>query len=559
MISLLEFYKEGWGETTTSPTIIGKEVVLKYLERRIQENCGFRTPKAVLYALEYFGVIFGFQEPGSRLPRCRKMAEDYASKAPPRTPAKHISVDFMKYLEEAVLCEERSVAERLVCGKLRLCAQASIRHDDLERTPISKTEWIRLKGGLEIVGLRACAPVTKSGVRPWVASYLAVCPENDVLLSHGESWSTREFFCPGFSNDTTPLGIPSSWSADVAIVKRMLAEDAAKGRKVPLDGDTVESFRWHGSKATMPTIMAHFGTKAKVIRYQGNWSKKADSMPDTYLREAQVIVLKGQIEVLERIRAGETLDTLVGVPLAGDGSGPRPDGEDGSEVPNPAGASANAEHRSQKAMASTLAAGCRHHEGFNKEKLPVAAEFPTELADVNFKFCKSKGIAMEEALQVEEEESVVPEEGTIESMVGQMEDLDSLPSCDSDASLEQKDMELVPCFIASGGRGRKLHKPPLDFELGAFENPIPRCRAAGKSFEVVGLAEALAQDVSLCLRCFGPPGKCNSVCSHIVKIDGEARRCGRRCCLGCTPGTGDADDRNHSCSFHVESNMEEEL
>ena len=51
----------------------------------------------------------------------------------------------------------------------------------------------------------------------------------------------------------------------------------------------------------MPTYMTHFGVRGKVIRYQGDWAKRADSMPDTYLREAQVLVLKGQIEVLEKI------------------------------------------------------------------------------------------------------------------------------------------------------------------------------------------------------------------------------------------------------------------
>ena len=39
----------------------------------------------------------------------------------------------------------------------------------------------------------------------------------------------------------------------------------------------------------MPTFMGHLGVKAKVIRFQGAWAKRLDSMSDTYLREAQVI------------------------------------------------------------------------------------------------------------------------------------------------------------------------------------------------------------------------------------------------------------------------------
>ena len=53
----------------------------------------------------------------------------------------------------------------------------------------------------------------------------------------------------------------------------------------------------------MPTFTGHLGVKAKVIRFQGAWAKRLDSMSDTHLREAQVIVLKGQVVVLERLRS----------------------------------------------------------------------------------------------------------------------------------------------------------------------------------------------------------------------------------------------------------------
>lgn len=568
MISLLEFYKQNWGETCEEPKIIGKEVVLKFIEHRIKEGCGFRTPKAVLYALEYFGVILGFQDPGSRLPRCRKLAEDYAAKAPPRSPAKHISIDFMRYLEKAVLSESRTLAERIVCGKLRICSQASIRHDDLERTPLSLTEWVRLKGGVEIIGMRACAPVTKSGVRPWVASYLAVSPENDawmstfielVIKAHGDSWSSREFFCPGFADDRTALGVPSTWSADVTIIKRMLSDDVAKGFSVPLDSGDIENFRWHGSKASMPTIMAHFGTKAKVIRYQGNWAKSSDTMPDTYLREAQVMVLRGQVEVLERIRAGETLDTLEGVPLREGGSDGNPTGPQAAdEVPSPVGASP-AEVKPARAMASTLDAGAEQNEGFRRDKLPLVENFPHQLADVNFKDFHERGVRLEEALEQEKSEEKILDLDTVSSLLDPFDAEMGLSSEDSEAEPEEKDMELLPCFVFSGSRGKKLHKPPLDYEEGSQEVVQPRCRAHGKSFEILDLGEALAENVVLCKRCFGADEKCNSVCTYMVKKKGKMVRCGRRCCLNCAPGTEDADRRPHSCPLHLEVNMDDDV
>ena len=568
MILLLEFYKNNWGETCETPKITGKEVVLKFIEHKIQENCGFRTPKAILYALEYFGVIFGFQDPGSRLPRCRKLADDYAAKAPPRSPAKHISIEFMQYLERAILSEGRSLAERLVCGKLRLCAQASIRHDDLERTPLSTTEWIRLKGGVEIIGMRACAPVTKSGVRPWVASYLAVSPDNDLWMSkfvelviqaHGDSWSTREFFCPGFADDVTPLGFPSTWGADVTIIKRMLADDLAKGYAIPVDADSIEHFRWHGSKASMPTIMAHFGTKAKVIRYQGNWSKKADAMPDVYLREAQVIVLKGQVEVLERIRAGETLDTLEGVPLGAKGSDAGPLASQETErVPNPAG-SARAESKVAVAMASTLVADAPEDEGFCRGKLPVAEDFPQQLADGGFKLFHERGLRLEEALELEKKEDKLVDIETVSSLMDPFEDLLDNSSEDSEAPPEEKDMELLPYFIFSGGRGKKLHKPGLNQEEDELQRVEPKCRAPGKVFEILDLSETLPENVALCKRCFGVEEKCNSVCTYKIEKGGRTLRCGRRCCLCCAPGTGDGDTRPHSCALHLSANMDDEL
>ena len=406
-----------------------------------------------------------------------------------------------------------------------------------------------------MIGMRACAPVTKSGVRPWVASYLAVSPENDawmstfielVIKAHGDSWSSREFFCPGFADDRTALGVPSTWSADVTIIKRMLSDDVAKGFSVPLDSGDIENFRWHGSKASMPTIMAHFGTKAKVIRYQGNWAKSSDTMPDTYLREAQVMVLRGQVEVLERIRAGETLDTLEGVPLREGGSDGKPTGPQAAEeVPSPVGASP-AEVKPARAMASTLDAGAEQNEGLEGTSCRWSRTSPTS-------------VRLEEALEQEKSEEKILDLDTVSSLLDPFDAEMGLSSEDSEAEPEEKDMELLPCFVFSCSRAKKLHKPSLDYEEGSQEVVQPRCRAHGKSFEILDLGEALAENVVLCKRCFGADEKCNSVCTYMVKKKGKMVRCGRRCCLSCAPGTEDADRRPHSCPLHLEANMDDDV
>ena len=76
--------------------------------------------------------------------------------------------------------------------------------------------------------------------------------------------------------------------------------------------------------------------KAKVIRFQGAWAKRSDSISDTYLREAQVIVLKGQVVVLERLRSGEKIGSLEGVGLTGERFGAegskQEDGDEGLKV-----------------------------------------------------------------------------------------------------------------------------------------------------------------------------------------------------------------------------------
>ena len=86
------------------------------------------------------------------------------------------------------------LVERVTAGKLRLCIQASIRHNDLLSTPLNMIEWCRFMGTKNAAGVRARSPRTKSGVRPWVASFLGVCPAGDcwlettielILQSHG--------------------------------------------------------------------------------------------------------------------------------------------------------------------------------------------------------------------------------------------------------------------------------------------------------------------------------------------------------------------------------------
>ena len=574
MEKLTRYHEELWGGEKDPPSIISKENILKFLEYNIENECGFRTPKAILYAVEFFSVIFGFEEPGSRWPRCRKIADDYSRKAPERNPADFLEIPLLDYLERAVLDTSRSLAERVTCGKWRLCVQASIRHDDLSHTPLARTEWCRLNGGTSILGLRALAPTTKTGPRPWVASYLGVHPANDrwlstfielVLSVQGTTWKDRSFFVPGFLQDDLVSGMPSSITTDITIVKRMLLHDLEVGRPIPIGKEKVEQLRWHGCKASMPTYMTHFGVRGKVIRYQGNWAKRADSMPDTYLREAQVIVIKGQIEVLEKIRAGESISSLVGVGL---GAGNPRGGEQQFGEKNEAGEIPLEEPREDRSAVAmepvrvrpTVVRDELGRVEFVERELPDYAGFPDQLIDERMRALAERQVsnrAMFAELADENVESPFSKEEIdaateIATVVGETPGSD-----ESEASVEINDMEMLRCLVCIP-KG-KYHKPAESFQLDVPSAPTPMCKvSSARGFSLVNLEESLPGDAAFCVRCFGKAGRCQGLCTYTTIRKGVTLRCSRRCCLNCLAGGADADTRSHSCAFHVDTVMEDE-
>ena len=165
---LLDYYDGLEEKTEDNP--VSKPVVTTFIEKLILDEAGFRTPQSVMYALDFFGVVFGFQRGGSGWDRCLKLAGTYASKRPPRTGADFLSPEVLEYLESVVINGDKSPADRLVAGRLRLCCQASVRHSDLVRTRLRDVEWCRDKGQTSVRGLRARVRKTKTGPRPWVAS-----------------------------------------------------------------------------------------------------------------------------------------------------------------------------------------------------------------------------------------------------------------------------------------------------------------------------------------------------------------------------------------------------
>ena len=242
------------------PPILGRDAVLSFMEKLIKDGAGFRTPQGFLYALEWFGVAFGYQNSGFKWPRCKhckRMADDYASKAPSSNPAPYFEVAVLAYLEKVLLDINRPLHVRVTAGKLRLCAQAAIRHSDLTRTSFTRLEWCRLQGTSGVLGLRAKVDRTKTGPRPWVASHLGVVARHDnwlptlvdlLALSHGDQWHSHDFIGREVISDGSFGVKPATIEAD-AIIIGLRISDFPKDFAPPPETDPSTGRRRDGSAA----------------------------------------------------------------------------------------------------------------------------------------------------------------------------------------------------------------------------------------------------------------------------------------------------------------------
>ena len=547
---LIQFHTSSHGDCTLVPPILGRESILSFIESLIQESCGFRTPQGVLYALEWFGVTYGYQTSDIRWPRCKRMAADYAKRAPATNPAPYMEVAVLAFLEKGVLDTGRPLYIRITAGKLRLCAQAAIRHSDLTRTSFKRLEWCRLKGTTGVLGLRAKVDRTKTGPRPWVASHLGVVARHDnwmpTLLdlfaqSHGEGWHNHEFMGCEVNKDGTFNIKPSTIEADSIIIRQLMVSEHDAGNPIPLSLEAAKRLRWHGAKATMPTFMTHFGVKSKTIRHTGAWAKAADSMPDVYLRESQLLVLQAQISVLCRLRRGESIGALEGLRILDfpkDFAAP-PEMSSGDGRGHGSDATPAMDKRSFK-MEPALSFG---------PMLPDARELREELVDE-----KGQGTNEELKKTLQEELKEIEEP---EATEGENPNAGMSSDSASDSDLDDPDDELenyFSSFLVGERRNSRIHKP-----LKTEGQVMPMCRVKGSHFQKLRVTEAWSGNAVLCMRCFGKSEGCTTLCTHKKEDGDRVLRCGRRCTLGCGRAGEDADDRVHSCALHMSENMDRDI
>eukprot|EP00435_Cladocopium_sp_Y103_P058585 s2085_g20.t1 len=526
----------------------------------ISEEVGYMTPLSFIYAVEHFGALFGFVSPGSKHPRCRKFALDYSKRAPEKNQAPPFSVPLLDYLERAVLDESKDISFRLALGKLRLCTQASVRHSDLASTALSRVEWCRMVGGTKVLGLRAKAGKTKSGPRPWAASWLAVNPANDrwlfvlsdiLIKVHGEHWLDHGFLgCAGDGKGSFAAS-PPCIGEDITLVKQALMADLENGRPVPLSEEEIKTLRWHSCKSTLPTLMVHMGIKTRSIRYQGAWRKASESMVDLYLREAQVLVIKAQMEVLDQIRRGVTLNVLEGRPLdkiPGASCWEHP--QDMFKEGVPAGIPVDQAVRAMDAAVVCVAS----KEGTEPQIRGAKCLSPEEVPDVfkdsvladgeRLKRKASEEATVKAACMLELNKKIDLESLTTDSETGEDSD-------DSEVPPDAEDMDLLPSFVtAASGKGR-VHRPGPSV-LGTAAGHGPACGVKGKHFAVLSLSENWG-DYTLCERCFGKPSGCKRLCGYEVYKNGEYLRCARRCSPeSMLDHTEDLAVSAHRCALHSE-------
>ena len=539
------------------------QMVQREILSQISEEVGFMTPLSFIYALEHFSAVFGFSSPGSKHPRCKKLALDYSKKAPEKRQAPPFSVSFLDYLEKFVLDESKRLEHRLVLGKLRLCTQASVRHSDLATTALSRVEWCRVVGEKAILGLRARAGKTKSGPRPWAASWLGVRPENDrwlfklaelLLKAHGSGWSTHGFLGCASDGKGSFAAAPPCIGEDVTLAKQAIMSDFEAGRSVPLSESEIKGLRWHSCKNTLTTLMVHLGIKSRSIRYQGAWRKASETMIDLYLREAQILVIKAQMEVLDQLRRGVALSVLEGRSLElipGASCWERPEAMFKNGTPE--GVRPEDAVRAMEAAvvceADTVGGVVKIRGDFsaNPEDLPEAFQEP----NIRSPSSLERKLQEERTVQAECMSELSKE---VESELGESTSEPSLDSDDSDAEPDAADMALLPFFICSSTGSGKVHRPGVSV-LGQAEGFGPACGVQGKRFAALTLRENWG-NYGLCERCFGKPAGCPELCSYEVYKEGELVRCSRRC----APEAIDGHPENsrelpagmaHRCALHA--------
>ena len=247
-------------------------------------------------------------------------------------------VDVIRWLEECA-CDTRLTApDRLLVGRLRVAVGASIRNDDMKRTPVGRTELVLHPDG-SLRGIRTRAARTKTKARPWVCSSMALSPQGAqwlretlslLQLAHGAGWATDDHLGKRPMPDCLQFDTsPPDGAVDAAHLRLMMQQAVDPEGAPRFSHEMVVSMRLHGCKATLISAGIHLnqtqgaGDQTTTLRHQGGWQGRAEeTMPDTYLRESQVLALEFQERVLRFLQMGNSVLALDVLPMASGASVP---------------------------------------------------------------------------------------------------------------------------------------------------------------------------------------------------------------------------------------------
>ncbi len=291
----------------------------------------------------------------------------------------------------------------------------------------------------------------------------------------------------------------------------------------------------HGAKSTFSSLMQHLNVDTKVVRLAGGWSSKDEMMPDTYLREAQIMVLGAQEKVLEHLRKGGDLEKFEGASL---------------DDPPPKGGETRSHETVEEAATEAMEPFSGKHHSRCREELLDGAFYQGGRPDFDL-------VQAEAAVKIEMDrlEDLVTKEAEPLEMVPELPPKEELSDEESEEAptspAEMEDSEgMVSSFVMvdKPSSRSKLHlgKETLSDVHGYIMLASPKCGASG-SFAVIQASEKIGEDTELCARCFGRGNFCKKLCEHTSMGQGKhLLRCGRAC--GATMECAGP----HKCLIHAE-------
>lgn len=314
----------------------------------------------------------------------------------------------------------------------------------------------------------------------------------------------------------------------------------------------MDLLRWHGCKSTFTSIMQHLNVPRHTVRFAGDWAAKEDAMPDVYMREAQIMVLRAQERVISYLRAGGDLFRLRGEKIGSEQQGADAEARKADDAAKVEKAMAEPElfDFDGESLARELLDSAFGADG--KISMEVVAEEsrPEDLESKARELLTDMDETPETAKPGKDDEAEVrvseAEPGVGAELAVAVEKVQE--------ALDESDTEgLTSCLVqlVTPSQRSKLHLPLEDYMQK--ENPgvvLPKCGARGK-YEIVKADDALDAHQELCWRCCPAICKekaCTRLCEYIALGRGTAviMRCVRRCALG----PEGSDSHTHKCLVH---------